>query len=272
MFWKELEGIGAYELIHHRILWSLLFVLLLIRLRNRWADFAGAFRSARQARLSLLSGLLLSGNWLIFIWAVHHERVIETSLGYYLVPFISTLLGFAVLRETISRRQLAALLLAFAGVCILFLDAGTFPWVGLGLALSFGFYGLLRKQSQLGSLTGLGVETALLLPWAVATLLFYQFQGTGALGRLDVPGHLLLMASGVVTAVPLLLFATGARMIPLSTVGILQFIAPTTSLLLGVFLYKEPFGMVRFGGFVLIWLGLVLSVVEFMKKAKRPPG
>jgi len=270
LFWTQLEGISAFELIHHRILWSLGFVAVLIALRGRMHEYLHALRSGSLARLSVLSGLLLTANWLIFIWAVHHGRVIETSLGYFIAPFVNTGLALIVLRERIGPIHALALGLAMAGVGIQLFDHGGFPWFALGLAFSFGFYGLLRKQSPLGSMTGLGVETTLLAPFAIGMLLLFHLDGSGALGRVDLSTHLWLAATGVVTAIPLLLFATGARLIPLSSVAILQFITPSVSLLLGVFVYREPFGALRLTSFILIWIGLALFLVNTTAKVSRP--
>lgn len=272
-----LPQISAFELILHRIVWSILILLVLILVRGRWRDFVSAFASIGSVGKNALAGLLLSSNWFVFIWAVNADRVIDTSLGYFLVPFVSTGLGVFFLHERLNRIQLSAMALALAGVILQMIHFGAIPWVGVALATSFGLYGLLRKQSPLGSLTGLGVETALLAPMALGILLYLQgYGGVGngveTTGGADAWTHLLLVGTGLITTVPLLLFSTGARLIPLSSIGLIQFLTPSITLLLGVFLYHEPFPPVRFASFLMIWIGLAIYLfdAEGRRRARRP--
>jgi chloramphenicol-sensitive protein RarD len=274
LYWKMLAQISAFELILHRIIWSILLLLVLIVARGHLRDFAQAFARVGSLGKNALAGLLLSANWFVFIWAVNADRVIDTSLGYFLVPFVSTGLGVFFLHERLNRIQLAAMGLALAGVALEVIRFGSVPWVGVALATSFGLYGLLRKQSPLGSLTGLGVETALLTPLALGILLFLQAGRGESLGEASALTHVLLVGTGLVTAVPLLLFSAGARLIPLSSIGLMQFLTPSITLLLGIFLYREPFPPVRLASFFMIWLGLAiyLAVVGGRRMPKRPPS
>lgn len=273
-----LAHVAAFELILHRIVWSVLLLAVIIAARGRLRVFATAFTQPKSLVTHGVAGVLLSINWLVFVWAVNVDRVIETSLGYFLVPFVSTALGYFFLHERLKPVQIAAMGLAFGGVLIQIVAYGAIPWVGLTLAFSFGLYGLMRKQSPLGSLTGLGVETVLLAPLAIGALLYLHHGGGGALGRADLTTHLLLAGTALVTTVPLLLFSTGARLIPLSSIGLMQFITPSCTLLLGVFLYHEPFPLGRFVSFLLIWIGIGIYLIDLGRNRarvtaqERPPG
>lgn len=272
LYWKELQHVGAFELILHRIVWSVLLLWVLIILRGRIRNFLSGFSTAASIATNGLAGLLLSANWLIYIWAVNADRIIDTSLGYFLVPFVSTALGYFVLHERLNRAQTCAMTLAFAGVMVQIVHAGRFPWVGLGLATSFGLYGLIRKQSSLGSLTGLGVETTLVAPIAVGLLIHLHRIGEGALGRTDPTTHVLLVGTALVTSIPLLLFSTGARLIPLGSVGLLQFITPSCTLLLGLFLYHEPLPSAKLISFLIIWTGLAIYLLDLRRNRLAPPA
>lgn len=269
IYWKTLAQVNATELILHRVVWSVLLLWVLIAVRGRTRDFLRALSSVRSIIGNGVAGLLLSANWLIYIWAVNAGRVIDTSLGYFLVPFVSAALGYAVLHERLNRAQVFAMALALTGVAIQIARAERFPWVGLGLAATFGLYGLMRKRSVLGSLTGLGVETTILAPVAAALLIYLHRDGGGALGRVDVTTHILLFGTALVTTVPLLLFSMGARLIPLASVGLLQFITPSCSLLLGLFLYGEPLPPARLISFLMIWTGLAVYVIDLRRNRTR---
>ncbi len=269
LYWKALAEVGAFELILHRVVWSVLLLWFLIAMRGRMREFLRAFSSVKSIATNGLAGVLLSANWLIYIWAVNAERIIDTSLGYFLVPFVSAALGYFVLHERLNRAQIFAMGLAFAGVAIQIVQAGRFPWVGLGLAGTFGVYGLMRKRSSLGSLTGLGVETTILAPVAAGLLIYLHSEGSGALGRADGATHFLLFGTALVTTVPLLLFSAGARLIPLASVGVMQFITPTCTLLLGLFLYGEPLPPARLISFLIIWVGLAVYLVDLRRSRGR---
>lgn len=209
-----------------------------------------------------MSGALLSVNWLVYVWGVNSGHVIECSLGYFLVPLINVALGRWLLHERLRRAQLAAIAVAAAGVALMVWRAGRFPWIALTLAVTFGFYGLLRKRSNLGPLVGLTLETLLLVPLAAGFLLWRFAHDRGALGHVDAATTAIILSSGVVTAVPLLLFAKGARGLRMITLGLLQYLAPTCQFLLGWLLYNETLGVARAGAFLLIWAGLAIYSID----------
>lgn len=258
LYWKPLADVPALQILCHRIVWSALFVALILAVRGQWAWLPDALRDRRKLGLFAASSLLLSCNWLLYIWAVNNGRVVEASLGYFINPLFNVLLGRLVLGERLTRPQGAAVLLAAAGVAWLTLGVGSLPWVALTLAATFGGYGLLRKQAPLASLEGLALETFLIAPLALAGLLAFEWGGNGAFGHGPGWQSLLLAGGGVVTAVPLLLFAAGARRLKLATVGLIQYVGPTLQLLIGVWLFHEPFGGDRVLGFALIWAALLV--------------
>lgn len=272
LYWKQLADVDATELIAHRHVWSLAFVLGVMAAGAGFAELRAALRSRPALQWHALSGVLLTVNWLVYVWGVNHGHVLETSLGYFLVPLVNVALGRLVLKERLRPVQWTAIACAALGVALLLVRVGRPPWIALTLAVSFGAYGLLRKKSPLGPLTGLGLETLLLAPFAVAFLLWQQHTGAGALGRVSATGHVLLLSAGVVTAVPLLLFAYGARRIRLSTLGLLQYIAPSVQFALGVWVFHEPFSRDRATAFAFIWFGLALYTADnlWAQRAARP--
>lgn len=274
IYWKQLGGIHALELIAHRHVWSLVFVGAVISAGGGWGELSAALRSRRALGWHAASGVLLTVNWLVFVWGVNHGFVLEASLGYFLVPLVNVALGRFVLREHLRRMQWLAIACAAFGVALLLVRVGRFPWIALTLAATFGTYGLLRKQSPLGPVTGLGLETLLLAPLAIGFLFWQHAAGVGALGRVGIGTHALLLSAGVVTAVPLLLFSYGARRIRFSTLGLLQYITPTVQFAIGVWLYRELFSADRASAFGLIWCGLILYTVDNLWHQPRltPPA
>jgi len=268
LFWRPLHAIAATELIAHRIVWSLVFVVALSVALGGWAEIRPALRSPRILLLHVASGLLLSINWLTYVWGVNNDRVLEASLGYFLVPLGQVSMGMLFLGERLRPRQWWAIGLAAVGVALQFRGVNGFPWVALTLAVSWVLYCFLRKRSALGSLAGLTVETALLTPVAGAYLLVLAAHGDGALGHATVWEQVGVLSAGIVTAVPLLLFATGARSIPLTTLGLLQYLVPSINFLLGAFLYREPLTPARLVSFAFIWAALALYSVETWKQSK----
>ncbi|GAB1387063.1 EamA family transporter RarD [Melaminivora sp.] len=262
LYFRQLSAVPALEIVAHRTLWSLVFVLLVLLLRRQWGWLAQALRQPRMLAVSGLSALLLSANWLLYVWAVNSGHVLDASLGYFILPLINVALGYAVLGERPRRGQWLAVALAAAGVLWLTLQAGRLPWVGLAIALTFGGYGLLRKIAPLGALEGLVLETALLAPLALGLLAWWGWQGQAAWTALDWQQGLWLLAAGPITAVPLLLFAAGARLVPMATLGLLQYLSPSLQFLLGVWLLGESVQPLRLLGFALIWAALVLFALE----------
>ncbi|CUA83275.1 MULTISPECIES: EamA family transporter RarD [Gulbenkiania] len=258
LYWKPLASVSALQILCHRIVWSAVFVALILLVRQHWAWLRPALQSPRRVGLFMASSLMLSANWLIYIWAVNDGRVVEASLGYFINPLVNVLLGRLFLGERLTRPQALAVLLAGLGVMWLTVRVGAVPWVALGLAASFGIYGLLRKKAPLASLEGLALETFLMLPVALAALGWFAVQGQGAFGHQGALTDGLLIGGGIVTAIPLLMFAAGARRLKLATMGLIQYIGPTMQLMLGVLLYHEPFDVARLVGFALIWSALLL--------------
>ena len=269
VYWKALIAVPALEIIMHRLFWSFLFLVLLMVLQRRWREFAGIVRNRRILLTLLVTSLILSGNWLLYVWAVNQNHILQASLGYYINPLVNVVLGTIFLRERLRAPQILAVLLAAAGVVYLTVSYGVFPWISLGLALSFGFYGLIRKVAPVGSLVGLAVETMLLSLPAAVYLIYLGIQGVGTIFRVGLKTDLLLLGVGVITAVPLLLFTLGARRIYLSTLGLMQYLAPSGMFLLAVFHYHEPFSTAQIWTFVMIWTALGIystdSVIYFRR-------
>ena len=264
-----MQGVPAFELIAHRITWSLLFLLAVLAWQKNFGTLRPAFTTARLFGLNLLSSLLLAVNWTVYVWAVNSGHVIESSLGYFLVPLVNVALGALVLHERLRPVQWASIVLAALGVALLLFRVGHVPWIALALAFTWAGYGLLKKKSALGSIAGLTMETILLFPVAVSLLLWWNHTGVGALGRVDARTHVFVLAAGVVTAVPLLLFAYGAQRIRLATLGLLQYLAPTVQFLIGLFVYREAFDSARLQAFALIWCGLVLYSADSIWAQRR---
>lgn len=262
VYWKWLAALPATTVLAHRIVWSLLFSALLLGVSGRWREFR-AVLSGRSTVVPLAASAgLIGSNWLVFIWAVNHDRVIETSLGYYLTPLVNVALGRAFLGERLARLQAGAVALAGLGVAQQALGLDAVPWIALFLAVSFAGYGLLRKLAPVSPIPGLAVETLLLAPVAAAWLCWLSLRGSGAFPA-DAPGTTgLLLASGAVTAVPLLLFAAAARRLPLSTLGFIQYIGPTLTLGVAVGVFGEPFTRRHALTFGFIWAALLLFSIS----------
>lgn len=266
---KWLQAVPPVEILAHRMVWSLVFVAAVLALQQRWAWLASlAARPAIVLRF-VASATLVSINWGVYIWAINTDRVVDASLGYFINPLVNVLIGWLLLRERLRGVQWAAVAIAGLGVVWLTWQAGTLPWIGLTLALSFGAYGLLRKTAPLGAAEGLALETALLFPLAFAYLTWLATQQQNVFLAAPVATRWLLAAAGPVTAVPLLLFAAGARRIPFSLLGLLQYIGPTIQLLLGVWLYHEPFEPAKAAGYAMIWAALALYTAESLWQSWR---
>lgn len=262
LYWKLLDEALASEVLAHRIIWSFVTVLILIGIKANWGVIRQSWHHLASNRKQLLAMLgasaLISGNWLTYIWAVNNDKVIETSLGYYINPLFSVLLGVIVLKERLSFFQKVAFILAGGGVLLSTLHYGALPWVSLVLATTFAFYGLAKKVLNLDTLSGLFFETLFALPVALSFAIGVSLMGKGGFGIQNPILSLLMAGTGVVTALPLLWFAYAAKRIPLSTLGFIQYIAPSINLFLGIFIFKEPFTWWNFSSFLLIWIALAL--------------
>lgn len=269
LYWKALHVVPAGQILSHRIVWSLFFVALVLTARRQWGWLRGALRRPRVILTFALSGTLLGVNWFIYIWAVNAGHIVETSLGYFINPLVNVLLGYLVLKERLRPAQWLALSVALAGVLYLTFSHGAFPWIALTLAFTFGTYGLIRKTAPLNSAEGLFIETAVLFLPAFGYLLLMESRNAGAFAHAGTAITLLLAGAGIVTSIPLLLFAAGARRITLTTLGLLQYIAPTLQFLIGVLVYHEAFGLTQLIGFGLVWLALILYTIETLIVARR---
>jgi chloramphenicol-sensitive protein RarD len=268
VYLHPLSAVPALQVIAHRVSWSCLFLLGWMLLRREIGRLAMTLaRPALVARLTV-TACLVSCNWLVYVWSVTHAHIVDTSLGYYINPLVNVLLGVMVLRERLNRAQWTAVALAALAVLYLALLARRPPWIPGTLALTFSLYGLLRKVISVDALPGLATETLLLAPFAIGYLLWCQAAGNGALGHSGAAVGALLIGSGLITAVPLFLFAYGARALPYSTLGVMQYIAPTLQLLCGVLLYHESFGPARAAGFALLWLGLSIYAVDGWRQTR----
>ncbi len=262
VYFHQVAAVPAMEVVAHRTLWSMVFVAVVLMARGQLAWVAQLRCQPRVVAAFLLSALLLSANWLIYVWAVHNHHVVDASLGYFILPLVNVAMGYVFLHERPRRAQWVALAVAAAGVVWLAVQTGNVPWIALALAVTFGFYGLLRKTAVLGALEGLALETALLAPLAVAWMAWWTWTGQAAWPSADAATLGWLAAAGPVTAVPLLLFAAGARRIPLATMGVLQYISPSLQFALGIWLFGETVEPARLAGFALIWLALALYTAE----------
>jgi len=271
VYLHPLSGVPALQVIAHRVTWGCLFICGWMLVRGELATLSATLTNTRALARLTLTALLISCNWLVYVWGVTHAHIVDTSLGYYINPLMNVVLGVFVLHERLNRAQWLAVALAAIAVAYLTVLAGRPPWIACTLAVSFSLYGLLRKVISVEALPGLATETLLLLPLAVAYLGWCQAAGTGAL-HLARPGlGALLIGSGLVTAIPLFLFAYGARALPYSTVGVLQYIAPSLQLLCGVLLYHESFGPALSAGFALIWVALLIYAADGLWRARNAP-
>ena len=268
IYWKQLESVPATQVIAHRIAWSFVVLVPMLavgtwrKARAAGTGAVGFHTSTATVAAYAAAALLIAVNWFTYVWAVNHELVVETSLGYFITPLVNVVLGVVVLRESLRPWQWLAVVFAAIGVTYLTVVYGAVPWIALVLAVSFGTYGLVKKRAPMAPLPGLTLETGLLFIPAVVFLLFEEARGTGAFVHAGGRPTLLMAGAGVVTTVPLLLFATAVQVIPLSVIGILQFISPTIQFVLGVFVYREPFSRGQLVGFSLVWLALAVFAIE----------
>jgi chloramphenicol-sensitive protein RarD len=269
IYFKALQTVPAFEILMHRMVWSFAFLLPIVLFMGRWPEFKRVITTRRTLLILLGTTILVSSNWFVYIWAINSNRILQTSLGYYINPLINVLLGMLLLRERLRPVQAVAVCLAAIGVIYFTLKIGILPWISLVLAFSFGFYGLIRKVAPVNALVGLTVETLLLSIPAAGYLVFLNVSGTGAFLQGELRVDVLLICAALVTALPLLLFTTGARKIYFITIGILQYIAPSCTFLLAVFVYDEPFRRAQLVTFSLIWMALAIFTVEMVIHHRR---
>ena len=269
LYFKAIAQVPASEIVAHRVVWSVLFLAVLAAIWKRWATVRIALASAKMLATLTLTAALIGGNWLIWVWAVVNGHVLEGSLGYYLNPLVNVLLGVVFLRERLSKAQVFAVALAAGGVAVLAMGAGRALWISLSLAASFALYGFLRKVAPVEALEGLLIETAILTPVGLAWILWLESKGQSGFG-VDLTTDLLLTLAGAATAIPLLLFTAAAKRLPYSTLGMLQFVAPTLQFLIAVLLYHEPVTSAHMIAFPAIWAALVLYVIAMLRSPRLP--
>jgi chloramphenicol-sensitive protein RarD len=268
LYFPLLEPAGGVEIVAHRVVWSLLFISLLLTARRGWGQVRAALADRRTLLVLSAAAVFIAGNWLMFVYGVNSGHVVETSLGYFINPLVSVLLGVLVFRERLRRLQWVAVGIAAVAVAVLTADYGRPPWIALVLAGTFGLYGLMKKLVRVEAAPGLFLETAVVFVPALAALGLLEGRGDAAFGHAGAGNVLLLVSSGVATAVPLLLFAAATRRVPLSTVGLLQYVTPLMQLALGVFVFDEPMPAARLAGFAIVWLALAVFTVDSLRAAR----
>jgi chloramphenicol-sensitive protein RarD len=269
IYFRAVRAVPPIEILAHRVVWSVPLVAALIALFGSWGGIRAALRSPRILATLALSATLVATNWFTFIFGVTHDRILETSLGYYINPLVNVVLGMVFLREKLTRLQAVSVLLASAGTLHLAVSYGAIPWISLVVAFTFAFYGLLRKTVRVDSMGGLLVETSLLAPLALGFLLVQRAHGTGAFGTAGIRIAVLLVLAGVVTAVPLIWFASGARRLPYSVIGLCQYVSPSLSFVLAVFLYGERFTRPHAVAFGCIWTALAIFTADMWYRQRR---
>jgi chloramphenicol-sensitive protein RarD len=270
LYVAAVRGVPAFELLMHRMVWALVVLVVILAVRRRWRWVADLGATPRVVVRYGVGAVLIGFNWFVYIWSVQNGHTVDASLGYFITPLVSVLLGRVVLGERPRPVQWTAIAVAAGGVLWLGFQAGHVPWIGLALAATFGSYGLSKKTAPLGALEGLALETALLFPFAVSALAWLPSQGHSAMLDGSPRTQWLLLASGPLTALPLLLFAAGARRIPMTMLGLLQYIAPTLQLLIAVLVFHEAFGGRSLVGYAMIWMALLLYAAEGIWRARRP--
>jgi chloramphenicol-sensitive protein RarD len=270
VYWKWVGTVPAPQVLSHRITWSFLTLILVIVAMGKWGELAARARDMKVIRAYAAAALLIGVNWLVYIWAVGAGFIVETSLGYFITPLLNVFLGVVFFREKLRPWQTASIALAAAGVLYITFMHGSLPWIALTLAVTFSLYGVVKKTAPLGSLDGLTLETGILLVPAVLFLLFAGHAGRGSFLHGGMLMDALLVGTGFITVVPLLLFSSAARRIPLSLIGILQYIAPTLQFLIGVLVYREPFSFTKLVGFGIVWLALIIYAVESLTSRRSP--
>jgi len=269
IYFKSVGNVDPLQILLHRVVWSMVLTAIIITVTRRWDAVAPALRNRRVLALYSVAALILAVNWYIYIWSVNHGHILEGSLGYFINPLMSVLLGVLIFRERLRPGQVGAVLVATAGVGYLTWNYGHLPWIALSLAGTFAIYGVLKKKAPLPADTGMLLETGVLSLPAVLGLVVYAYMGTGMIFQSDLKTSLLLMLAGPITAIPLIMFAAAAQRLPLYMLGLLQFLAPTGQLLVGVAIYGEPFPAYKLVGFAIIWTALILYTLEGLFYRRR---
>jgi chloramphenicol-sensitive protein RarD len=271
LYWPLLDPTPAIQILAHRMVWSLVFIVALLAVRRRWAIVAELRHDPKRAGLLALAGVLISVNWGVYIWATNAGYVVEASLGYFIIPLVNISLGVLIFKEHLQRTQWMAVAVGATAVLVIAIGYGQVPWIGLSLAASFGGYGLVKKVARTPAVESLAVETSVIALPAIGYLLFANAQGYGAFGHVSAGMDLLLISSGVVTGVPLLFFAAAARRVPLSVMGMLQYITPVLQFLIGIFVRHESLSGSELAGFALVWLALAILGIGELRQLARPP-
>ncbi len=265
IYWKALGSVPSFEVLMHRMVWSFVFLAPMVVAKGHWLEFRAAITQWRTLGILTATTTIVGCNWFLFIWAINNDHVLQTSMGYYINPLVNVLLGVLFLKERLRPLQLTAVGIAAAGVIYLTVSYGAFPWVSIALALSFALYGLIRKVSPVGPLVGLTVETFLLSVPAAIYLIHLEHIGRGAFGTTGLNITLLLMGAALMTGLPLLLFTKGTKLLNLSTIGFLQYIAPSCTFLLAVFVYQEPLVNAQLVTFISIWVALSIYSTDALR-------
>lgn len=269
LYFRIVAGIAPLEILAHRVSWCAVFVLVVLTVRRQWRWLPRVLRQPKVLASFIASSCLIGVNWMTYIWSVNNDHVVDASLGYFINPLFNVLLGYTLLHERPRRVQWVALGVAALGVGWLTVQTGHLPWIALVLALSFSGYGILRKLAVLGPLEGLALETMVLAPFALAAIAFWWHRGTGSFPSSDLKTNLWLASLGPVTAIPLLLFAAGARRLSMTTLGLVQYSSPTIQLLIGVLVFDEPFGAQRMVGFACTWVALLIYTLDGWRVSRR---
>lgn len=270
IYWKLVRGVFSIEVLSNRIIWAFVFTVLIIAITKQWDALKMVMRDKKQIFSIVVASILIAFNWGLYIWAVGAGKIIDASLGYYINPLFAVLLGVIIFKEKLTHWTGTALAIATIGVIIKTVQYGQIPWISLSLAISFGLYGAIKKMVRASSIVGLTLETTVLFPIAAIYIIVRHVNGVGAFETASFPVSILLIGSGIVTAIPLLLFASAAKRLPLSVIGFIQYISPTISLLIGIFVYRESFTMVDVVAFCFIWAALALYTVSQLGLAKKP--
>lgn len=268
LYWKLVDSVFSMEILANRIVWAFAFTIIIIGVTKQWEELKCIVKNKKQRFYILIASILIAFNWGLYIWAVNSDKIVDASLGYYINPLLAVALGVMIFKEKLSYLQGGALLVAAIGVIIKTIQYGRIPWISLGLAISFALYGAVKKSITANSIVGLTLETTMLTPIALIYIASRQLSGVSAFQTEGIVVNIMLIGAGVVTAIPLLLFASGARRLPLSILGFTQYISPTISLLLGVFVYQESFTSVDMISFCLIWGALVIYSISQMNKVR----